>query len=190
MTNRNVRRRLAAAIEHGHSVKLTYTERYGSTHGVPLAMSRTLVVLQDITEFHFDGWEIVPLQRIEQVRSSRFERISERLMRAEKIIPASSPPADIQYGSLEKLFESLAASTRITIVETDEPNDDGLATDHFYIGRIISTEDERVTIHHFTVTRGWNKKLTVIPFEEIMSVSFGGEYEEVWSRHLPPLPAL
>ena len=50
--------------------------------GIPVRLSRSLLALHDLDDFHFDGYRIVKLKYVTKIRRSRFEVTQQKILKA------------------------------------------------------------------------------------------------------------
>lgn len=145
-----------------------------------LAISPTLVLLQNEEEFLLNGYSIVNLADITAVRSSRTERFHERMLRAESVSPRL-PAASIDLTDWRSALKSLQAYGKNLIIECEVGDED---LDEFYIGRIEKLNRSSVALRHFDALGQWDDEPTTIGYRDITRVRFDERYLDVYSKHL------
>jgi hypothetical protein len=75
--------------------------------GIPVDFGKAYWLLQGITEFHLDGYVAVPVWNIQSVRSGKYERAIDRVLKGEGVSRSVSTPPGIGLNSPDGLFEDL-----------------------------------------------------------------------------------
>jgi hypothetical protein len=183
------RRALRRAIARQESVKIERTGRsQPNVYGFPLAMGRALVLLHAVTDFDLDGFEVLPVDVVTDVRSGEYERFLERVLRVEgslrEVWPARGARrrAELPLDDWRGLFQALGASGELVIVECEDRDEDD--DQDFFIGPIVGVSDDAVGVHHFDATAAWDPAPSVVPFDEITRVRFDERYTRVFARYV------
>jgi hypothetical protein len=153
-------------------------------HGIPLAASETLVLLQEVHEFHLDGYTVIPLKNVAALRAGAAEETIQRILVGEGVFSNAGINYDVQIDSFQDLFRSLKKAGKNVIVELlpEGPRDD---MDHaFLIGRVVGMSARSVAIMHFDAVGKWSSESTVLPYDMIKWVTFDTEYVNVFSKYL------
>jgi len=147
---------------------------------LPLAIGRSLVLLQNIDDFDLDGYVVLPRNDVASVRSDESERFVERVLRDEgELRNVSPPPFPVALDSWAGLFSTIAAAGEIIIVECEaNPDED------FCIGVVTGVTDGAVGIHQFDFVAMWDDAPTVVAYDDITRVRFGDRYSRVFPRYL------
>lgn len=152
-------------------------------HGFPLVLSDNFVVLQEIREFHLDGYAIVPLKSIYAVRSGPVERAIERVLQGEGIYDKVSLPYALNLDSFADVFRSLQQTGKNIIIEVLEFERQYINED-FVIGKIVGMSPRSVAILNFDDTGICDIEPTVISYKNIKWISFDSEYINLFSKYL------
>lgn len=88
---------------------------------------------------------------------------------------ARATQAPLSLVSLPKLLESASKAFPIITLHVPDDEMDGYAC---YIGRVVALNAASVDFHHITPDGEWEKRLSEIPFSEIVRVDVGGDYED------------
>lgn len=188
----DVRRALRRAVRHHESVKISRRTRdERNVRGFPLAIGRTLVLVQVSHDFDLDGYEVLPLERITQVRSGVHERFHEHVIRDEGRLRNVWPPddapkwADLPLDSWQELFAAFGAMRQIAIVECETRDEDA-----FLIGPVAAVAEHAVGIHNFDATAVWDSAPTEVRVRAITCVRFDERYTQVYARYVGDPPAI
>lgn len=81
---KDVREQLTALIQKRRQAQIAlHNTKVYNTNGYPLRLGKQLLLVQSISEFHLDGYYIFDVSSIKSVRSNKYERTFERILRAE-----------------------------------------------------------------------------------------------------------
>ncbi len=148
-------------------------------YGFVLACSSELVLIHVVDDFRSDGYQIIRVSDISEIRHSASDRTMQKILRAEGILEQVGSKHPIDLRSWQSALQSLKSLGGNVIVEGEEP-----WVDEFFIGKIIRINKKTLSMRHFDGTGKWNEKLSYCPYEDISSVRFDCEYVNVFSRHL------
>lgn len=150
-----------------------------NVHGFLLAASPRLVLLQEVTELHLDGYRILDRTQIEATRHSRYERYMAAILRAEGELKKLGLDAEIDLADWETAFRSLKARGRSVIVEDEREE-----TDAFLIGEILRVNKRSVSIREFDALGRWVAEPSRQRYTDVTSISFENEYVTIFSKYL------
>ena len=131
-------------------------------------------LVEEVTDFHFDGFAIISKFSVERRRYNRFDKAFEKILRLKGAEP-SRPPLAID-GSDQDLFTRLSGLDTLIIVETDDES-------RFLIGSIHRLTSDRLFMKHFRADGKWFERSSGIDYSEIGRVSFCDEYGRGWQRY-------
>lgn len=152
-------------------------------HGFPLVMSDQFLVLQEIREFHLDGYAVVPLKNIYALRSGRAERAIERVLTGEGLYDHINLPYPLNLDSFQELFRSIQALAKNVIIETLEVDGD-MIEESFVIGKITGFSKRSVAILNFDDAGYWNPEPTILGYKQIKWITFDSEYINLFSKYV------
>jgi hypothetical protein len=187
----DVKRSLRRAVAHHASVKVSRRTRdEPNIHGFPLAVGPAFALLRVLHDFDLDGYMVLPLDRITDVRSGVNERFLEHVTRDEGQLSSVWPPlaapiwSDLPLNAWQDLFAALGATRQIIIVECETRDEDG-----FFIGPVVGVAEHAVGIHHFDATAVWDPAPSEVLFKAITCVRFDERYTNVYARYVGDPPA-
>lgn len=174
------RQALRRARSRKESVRITRRGDVPSVYGFPLAVSRSLVLLRNVDDFDIDGFTVLPLANLADVRSGDCERFVERVLRDEGQLRAIiSPPFPVGLDSWQDVFSALAGAGEVMIAECEDN-----PSESFCIGVVTGLTAGAVGIHQFDATAAWDSAPTVVPYQDITRVRFAERYTDVFARYL------
>jgi hypothetical protein len=170
---------IQGAIARGQKVQLV---RAGLPQegwsGFPLVLGDSLVLLRSLRDFAFDGFSLVRLADVTEVRSGDVERFYERVIRAEGLDRDLAPPRPVLLRSMRTALESIRAHYRHVIVTCE-----GVDDESFFLGDIARVDEESVHLHYIHVDGTRERDATRVPLEDITLVRFDEAYLRYYGRY-------
>ena len=148
-------------------------------HGVIVAESDDLILLQYANDFEFDGYQVIRRRDVTQTVESPSNSYWTQLMKKEGLWKSPTKAVrKIPVDNWKTVFNALIGT--LVIIECERKGD-------FCIGPIIECDDRAVTVHHFDGIGEW-QQIERVPYHSITLVQFDNRYINVHGRHLPPRP--
>lgn len=135
------------------------------------------ILLNEVSDFHTNGFTLVRRQDVDAVRRGRYERTMEAILRMQQT-RAQNPGFRIRLDLADEMFEDLLAAKLPLIVEGEDPDDE-----FFYIGNLVRVGKKSLSIHHFDATGRWDEMPSLLSYEGITRVTFGSEYINTFARY-------
>ena len=148
-------------------------------HGVVVAESEELLLIQREYDFEFDGYVAVRRRDITRSYPSESNAYCEELMKKEGLW--KRPTKASRSLPLTDWQTILTALVGKPVIIENERNGD------FFIGPVIECDARSVAVHYFDGCGNWGE-IKRVAFRSITSVQFGSRYITVHSRHLTPRP--
>lgn len=169
---------LSSHVKHRDLVSIRRAKIDGaSIQGFLLDFSDTLVLLQYVYDFHLDGYLVVRLGDISDLRSSATDRFQKGLLRSEGIFDQ----ADFSFRAPIQSFDAFLASRpsrEIVIVE-----DESHKPQKFLIGTVARVDKDVAWVNHFTGTARLAKPIQKIQINRITSCQIRTNYSLFYERH-------
>lgn len=143
-------------------------------HCVVHDVSDEWFLVEEITDFHFDGFAIISKYSVERRRYNRFDKVLEQILRQEGAQPSASPISIVS--SDQEIFTQLLEIDTFISVESDDES-------RFLIGSIHRLTADRLFMKHFPADGEWFARPSGIDYSEIGRVSFYDEYGRGWHRY-------
>jgi hypothetical protein len=150
-------------------------------NGFVLAVGRDLVLLQQFHDFYPEGYTALRVRDITDIRSGEYERHWERMLAGEGILDRVGAPDDVPLQDVPELLRALQRRGDNVIVECEDAEEN---IEDFYIGRILSVDDDSLCFANFDALGRWDEAPDTIPFEEITKVQFETPYVRTFSKYL------
>jgi len=170
---------LQAAIDAGRKVQFARAAfEQDAWNGFPLVLGDELVLARTLHDFALDGFSILRVADLTEVRSGEVERFFERVIKAEGLDRDLAPPKPVLLRSMRTALESVRAHYRYAIVECEGADDDA-----FYLGEIARVDDEALHLHYIHVDGTRDREPTRIPLDDITLVRFDEAYLRLYGKY-------
>lgn len=143
-------------------------------HCVVHDVSDEWFLVEEFTDFHFDGFAIISKYSVERRRYNRFDKALEEILRLKGVEPGE-PPITIDGSDLDLFSQLSDVDTYITVESDDESR--------FLIGSIHRITSDRLYMKHFPADGKWFARPSGIDYSEIGRVCFCDEYGRGWQRY-------
>jgi hypothetical protein len=148
-------------------------EKAKNIHCVVLETSTEWFLVEEFSDFHFDGFALISKHTVTRRRYNQVDRVLEKILRLQRVEPGKVPLSIV--GNSQDVFGRLSRmDTLVTVESADETR--------FLIGNIHRTTSDRLFMKHFTAAGKWFKRPTGIDHSEIGRVAFLDEYGRGWRR--------
>lgn len=170
--------------EHAGSKKKVMLMRFPpfeeTHHGFLLSVGDTWTLLWRFSDFDPDGFEILRTEQITDIRSGKFERKWEQMLKDEGALD-SWPTLELPLGDTFTLVADL--QNRGEFIEVELENADHLEQT-FFIGRIVTHDKHLLRFAHFDGEGVWRNKSYTIGFSDITCMRFKTPYAETFAKYL------
>ena len=155
-------------------------------NGFVLGLGRDLVLLHQFHDFYPEGYTALRVADIKRVRSGEHERFWERMFRGEGLMGRVGIPYEVPLDDFRSLLTALHGRGQHVIIECEgrETEDD----DDFFIGRVVSLDDESVSVLYFDSLGTWDDEPSVIDYADITKVQFDTPYINTITKYLKGPP--
>ncbi|MBP5491848.1 MAG: hypothetical protein J6Y08_03295 [Clostridiales bacterium] len=148
----------------------------------PLKSSEDLFLYAEEEDFRLDGFVVRRLKDVVEISSK--EDITNAILESEGVISELTRP-DVDIASWETVFMYLYANKMNAIFESEDRNSGQI---DYTIGRVEKKDDRYMYVRAFDAEGHWEEKPVRIAYSELISVSFGTRYVEIFSKYLPVCP--
>lgn len=168
---------LQRAIDRGDNVVLARDSPANPTwSGFPLALDGDLLLVRTVRDFDFDGFAVMLVRDVVEVRSGDAERFYREVLRAEAR-PGGTVRPEVPLHSLRAAIDAVRARHRFAIVECER-------LPAFYLGELVADEDVDSAAMHFIHVDGTRESaVTRIPLDDVTLVRFDERYVSLFGRH-------
>lgn len=176
------RQRLRRFVNSQKKVRLTRTFPSERLHnGFIVSIGRDLVAMSQFHDFQPEGYTVLRIKDITNIRSGRYERQWEEMLAAEGTLQHVGLPYDVPLDTMELLLRALQQHGRNIIVECEDPDEN---LEDFYIGRVLGVNGESLYFTNFDGMGRWDKQPHEIPLLEITKIQFETPYANTFSKYL------
>ncbi len=151
-------------------------------HGFVLGLSKTLVLLQRFYDFREDGYAVLRLIDISSIRSNKYERKWEQILRDEGMLDQVGMPDMLPLDGISMVIAALESRRMNIRVECEEC--EGADESGFHIGRVVGIQSDAFDFQYFDATGKWFDGAYDIPFASVTRVEFDSPYINVFSKYL------
>jgi hypothetical protein len=177
-----IREKLGTFVGSWLKVRLTRAIPSDPRHnGFVVAVGRDWVLLQQFHDFYPEGYAALRVKDITDIRSNEYERLWERMLAAEGILDQLTLPYDVPLEDIQHLLTALQRRGDNIIVECEDANQE---IEDFYIGQVLSLDDDSLSFANFDALGRWDDAPDTIPFNEITQVQFETPYVRIFSKYL------
>lgn len=147
--------------------------------GVPVALSKGFLVIQEVSEFFLYGYTIIPLDSIVEVRRDASDTFIEGILRQEGFMERISMKYPLDLKDWKSIFTGLHETQLAVTVQCEE-----LGEDFFFIGQVKRVDNDAIWIHHIdsegVLAESWDEVL----FEDITKAGFDEPYANMFFKHV------
>lgn len=161
------------------SQNITVTLAHFDEHinGFLLAFNKKLTLMQEVNEFHLDGYILFHTEDIQEIRSDEHDQFSERVlfdkgMRAQAV-------AGLDLDSWGSVFSFFKENNEVIAVETNSDNEE------FLLGRVLLCVEQGAELQYIDSMARSDQQPTYILYNSIHVLRFRTEYTEVYGRYAP-----
>ena len=150
-------------------------------NGFVLCVGHDWLIMHQFHDFFPEGLTAVRVKDIVDLRSSEFERHWERMLAAEGILDQLTLSCKLPVDDIRHLLQALQQLGNNVIVECEDPDEE---IEDFYIGQILSVDDESLCFANFDGMGRWDEAPHTIPLEEITKLQIDSPYMRTFSKYL------
>lgn len=163
-------------------VMAVYRDETGdSWSGIPVLTGPAIAVLARERDFALDGYLAIGADQISSVEQYDDNDFIRRVMKGEKVYESCKRPDGLQgCRDWKELLEGVIKGfSGWCIAECT----DGEGELCFYVGRVLTLERDHLTLRPLDADGSWYKEAAVIPYEDLRTVCFGGNYLRVYKKY-------
>ena len=148
-------------------------------HGYAIGLSKSLLVMRWIEEFRVEGYKIVRIKDISEIRRNEYEETYDQILKHFQVPPATQSPKWLKYGNWKSVFNSLQKRKKCVAV-----NSISLNYDEFALGLVEGTGRGSISIKAFDATAKWFDEPRVFRFQQIYQVGFDDRYHKIFYKYM------
>ncbi len=154
--------------------------------GFVIGIGRSLVLMHSFHDFYPEGYSALRIEDIKRVQSGKQERFLERVFRGEGLMEHVGISYDVPLDDFPSLLGALHQRGQHVIIECEDRKN--AQQDDFFIGRILSVDDESVIVLYFNPLGVWDDEPSIISHGDITQIQFDTPYVNIMSKYLKDQP--
>jgi hypothetical protein len=148
-------------------------------YGYLLENSASFLLVHKMIDFALDGYQIIPSDCFDSVRHNKFDKASEKILKAEGILKAEyGIKIDVDLTNWSGMFSSIQAADLHVIVECE-----ALKEPTFTIGQIRKVGKKSVKIANYDASGKLAKKPASVNCKDITLVHFADKYSTIFRKY-------
>lgn len=147
--------------------------------GIPVMLSRELLVLAKERDFALDGYVAVALRDITMLEQYDDNDFCRRALEGEGVYQKAAVPALRSAENWKTLLEGIKSAFGGWVSVECENGDDSL----LFIGKIASLDERYLYLNRVDADGSWHKKPEAVAYDEMTLISFGGDYLRVFQKY-------
>lgn len=149
-----------------------------SIQGFVLAHSEELVALQYVYDFNLDGFMILRLADITEIKCSLTSKFQKRLLEAEGLINKIPFGTAFDLMNWQSAISQLSKAHSLMILECEAGDEKDFA-----LGRALKATKTGVQFRHFSGAGNWSEDTEELKYKDITSCQVNTNYANVYQRH-------
>ena len=154
-------------------------------NGYLMQLSDRLGLLHCFDDFEPDGYSIFRLADVTSVRSGKFERHWDRMLRGEGLLGGLDRELLVDLSDIQTAIGSVSRQFKLMTVQCEDGEED---VEDFFIGQAVSFEGTELIFDAFDALGQWNDAPSRILLDEITMVQFVTPYIRHFSKYLTGSP--
>ena len=149
-----------------------------SVQGFVLASSEKLVAIQYLYDFNLDGFLILRLADITEVKCTSTDKFQKALLESEGLLSRVPFGTSFDLENWQSAIAQLSQAYPLMILECErgDKND-------FAIGQVVKTAKSGVWVRHFSGAGNWSEEPEKLKYKDITSCQVDTNYINVYQRH-------
>ena len=144
----------------------------------PLKVSTDFLLLAYLYDFFLNGYKIVKIEDITQLKQSDSEKHIEEICNKERILEFRQNFDSLSLTNWQSIFRWISYTDQIVTIESEKLNGS-----EFYIGSIIVVESDSLAILQFDGAGIWDKDRSIIKYDSISCITFGDMYSSLMGKY-------
>lgn len=173
---------LQSAVDAGNVMAVYRDETGDSWSGIPVVTGPGIAVLARERDFSLDGYVAIGADQISGVEQYDDNDFIRRVMKGEGLYRDCRRPNALQScRDWKELAGGVLRGFAGWCIAECADEEGELC---FYVGKILSLEENYLTLRPVGADGKWNKEPAVIPYEDLCTVSFGDNYLRIYKKYM------
>jgi len=172
------------AAQKGKHMMVIYRDEIGGAYysGIPVALSRELLVIQKENDFLLDGYVAMRLGDVTDAERYDDNDFCRKIFKNEGVYDRAAAPG-VSAENFEKLLINVKNKFGGWIAAECESREETI----YYVGKIIKVADGMLTMRRIDADGTWHEEESLLSLDEITLVSFGDRYLSVFAKYAAPV---
>ena len=151
-----------------------------SVEGFPICFSEEFVLTTIIVDFRDEGYAILRTRDIVDAYSNKSDSFIEQICISEGLQDMVQQEYIKEMDSLKQIMFQLKNYDGFVCIQCEHQ----LEKCTFYLGKIITVEDDGVNFKDVGMDGIWDDEIHKIPYEEITQISYGDNYSKMFYKYV------
>ena len=161
------------------NVERTFDNETDVVRGFPIKISEELLLMTVINDFHDEGFVLLRLSDISDAYSKESDAFYEKICISEGLQNKVQQCHVNTICSVKCALQQLESYDGFISIECEEQREKCA----FFLGKIITSEDDGVTFKDVGVDGEWDNETHKIPYGDITQISFGDNYSKTYYKY-------
>lgn len=172
---------LQAAADRRQVMAVYRDDTGDSWSGIPVMTGPAIALLARERDFTLDGYLAIAAHQITSVEQYDDNDFIRRVMKGEKVYDSCRRPDSLQScRDWKELAEGVLRGYGGWCIAECADEEGELC---FFVGRILTLEQNHLTLRPVGADGCWTREPAVIPYEDLLTLSFGGNYLRVYQKY-------
>ena len=145
---------------------------------IPAKISRQLLLVQYLLDFHVDGFKVIRLSDLTDIRRNEIEIFHDEIMEKEGLLDTLYVP-DVAIDDWKDFFASIMKMDKMVAVSL-ERKEKGRS---FFLGKVKKVKEKSIQLLYMDVYGDYEEKTTKICYKDITLVDFDDRYSEMYDKY-------
>jgi len=145
-------------------------------------VSDTLVLIQQFHDFYCEGYTIIRIPDIVNIRSDEYERFFEVIMKGEGLLDLVAYTINVPLFNITSSLSYFSKTKEHIIIECESVTNDN--QDRFYLGKVSEIEGTTVWFVEINPLGTFEHEEIGISLEEISRIQFDTPYINIFSKYI------
>lgn len=151
-----------------------------SITGFPICLSEKFILTTVIVDFHDEGYAILRTKDVVDAYSNESDSFYEQICISEGLRDNVQQEYIKEINSLKHILLQLKNYDGFICIQCEQQ----LERCSFYMGEIITIEDDSVSFKDIGMDGIWDDEIHNIPYEEITQITYGDNYSKMYYKYV------
>lgn len=151
-----------------------------SVEGFPICLSEEFILTTIIVDFRDEGYAILRTRDIVDAYSNKSDSFIEQICISEGLQNEIQQQVIQDLSSIKQILLQLKSYNGFISIQCENQ----IEKCTFYLGRIITVENDGVYFKDVGMDGIWDDKIHKIPYDEITQISYGDNYSKMFYKYV------